>query len=127
MTESQASLVARARFRLQASCTDDNVDRDAFEEGLDEQLGDVMQELIDDNRIIDPVVHAELSTGLVTISFDVPWNDDLDEASNLANNAVRAAIHAAGGGTPNWRDDNPVVEPHAQFDFREAGIELVDA
>lgn len=63
----------------------------------------VMDELIslEDEFTSDSDVFAELSTQTVTISIIVR-GDDFDALVEAGDAAIRTAIHAAGGHTPNW-------------------------
>jgi hypothetical protein len=72
--------------------------------GLEPQLDGIMEELCR-LEVTDPWIGATLSRGEieVTLAVEAP---SFEEAVAKALTAVRTAIHAAGGGTPDW----PVVE-----------------
>jgi hypothetical protein len=52
--------------------------------------------------VTDPFVGATLSSGEIEISLTVDA-PSFEEAVAQALGVIRSAIHAAGGGTPNWR------------------------
>lgn len=68
--------------------------------GLDRFFDQVMEELL---RIEakDPSIDVEFSTASMRISVAVEAANPL-EATSKGSGAVRSAIHAAGGGTPDW-------------------------
>lgn len=79
-------------------------DRDA----LVTQVDGVMQALLDleevDQRLSDSGVSLDLGEMRVVIELDVA-GDDYQECISHALNAMRTAIHAAGGATPDWPAD----------------------
>ena len=68
---------------------------------IEQQLDRVMEHLLDDERTGDPAIDACLAEGVVVISLAVAAENPVD-ATNLASMILRAAIHAAGGATPDW-------------------------
>ncbi|HVV37976.1 MAG TPA: hypothetical protein VHC63_15305 [Acidimicrobiales bacterium] len=92
-------LELRVMFKVQASCP--NATPDEFRQGLEEQLGDVMEELLQDERVVDPIIGTEYSTGTVTFELIVAGSDEA-EIVRITSGAIRAAIHGAGGATPGW-------------------------
>lgn len=78
---------------------------------LDLHTDSVMDELLalESDFIRDADVSAALVEGLVSISI-VAGAGDFDGAVRLADSTIRAAIHAAGGSTPDWK----TVETRAQ-------------
>lgn len=70
-------------------------------EQLEEVLDHVLEFLYDDARVIDPDYAASLATGEVCYSMDIRLDDEI-EANLLGLSAIRAAIHGAGGCTPEW-------------------------
>lgn len=89
-------------------------------EALDALTDQVMDELValESASLKDADVSATLTQGLVDITI-VGVADDFDEATVIANSAIRTAIHAAGGHTPKW--ETPV------FSATSASADLVDA
>jgi len=68
--------------------------------GLDQHLDQVMEELLQ-LQATDPSVDVEFSTATVRVAVSVVANNPL-EATDAASSFIRAAIHAAGGATPDW-------------------------
>lgn len=70
---------------------------------LDEHTDLVMEELLklESDVISDSDVSAELANGVVSVSIAASA-DDYDAACAIADSCIRAAIHAAGGSTPEW-------------------------
>lgn len=67
---------------------------------LEAQLDGIMEELCG-LGITDPWIGATMSTGEVDVSLQVEAAS-MDEAFVQAMATIRSAIHAAGGGTPDW-------------------------
>lgn len=70
---------------------------------LQDHLDLVMEELLR-LAVEDPSIGATGKTGEVEISVTVEA-DDLDTALTAGGTAIRSAIHAAGGSTPDWSVD----------------------
>lgn len=72
------------------------------------QVDGVMQALLDleevDQRLSDSGVSLDLGEMRVVIELDVT-GDDYQECVSHALGAIRTAIHAAGGATPEWPSD----------------------
>jgi len=72
---------------------------------FDAHIDDVIENLLEleaaDARLSDSDIEAVLTEGLLTINV-LATDTTLDAASTLANSAIRSAIHAAGGATPEW-------------------------
>ncbi len=89
---------------------------------FDAHIDDVVERLIEleaaDSRLSDSDIDAVLTQGLLTINL-LSTDTTLDAASALANSAIRSAIHAAGGATPDWDAMNPGVDfiPTAEYAF----------
>jgi hypothetical protein len=83
--------------------------------GLEQALDLVMEELVKLD-VTDPSIGGTLSDGDIELSLAVE-TDTLENATASAFGTIRAAIHAAGGGTPGWPE------------FRGEGVtaQLVDA
>jgi hypothetical protein len=77
---------------------------------LDAETDQVLNELLqlEDDTLADSTVSADLAQNLVTIEV-TGMGADFDEALATASSAIRTAIHAAGGATPDW-----TFEPRAQ-------------
>ena len=80
------------------------------------QVDGVMQALLDleevDLRLSDSGVSLDMDAMLVVIDVDVAGEDYQDCVSH-ALSAIRTAIHAAGGSTPEWPS---TVGTHAHFE-----------
>lgn len=80
---------------------------------LEQQVGAVMEHLIQlsgpDRDVDDPAVSLDLGANEVLVEL-VVRADDLDAATDLASVAIRTAVHAAGGGTPDWSKTSQRVE-----------------
>jgi hypothetical protein len=89
---------------------------------FDAHIDDVMVHLLEleavDARLGDSDIEAVLSQGLLTINV-LATDATLDAASALANSAIRSAIHAAGGATPEWEPTatNRGLAPTARYSF----------
>jgi hypothetical protein len=86
------------RFHLAVTTTADEND-------LSDHVGSVMDELVTlaacDDRLSDPGVSLDLSNGHVEVEI-VVTGDTIGQAVDWGNDAIRTAIHAAGGFTPDW-------------------------
>lgn len=86
-------------------------------DGLDEHTDVVMEQLLalEGADLEDSAVGVNLATGRVEIEV-VAHGPNFEAAIDVGSSAIRTAIHAAGGSTPDW-----TVTPVAQH------AELVDA
>ncbi len=79
---------------------------------LDAQTDLVMDELTNleagNEALRDSDLSASLRDGQVVIAI-VGLGRTFDEAQDVASSAIRAAIHAAGGSTPKWKQ--PIFDP----------------
>lgn len=95
--------------------------REAAPQIIDAHLDDVMSHLIEleeaDPRLSNADLSAKLSTGHTEISIAV--EAPADEAMAVGMSAIRSAIHAAGGSTPAWDDE----EPSAKWALEDAKSE----
>lgn len=82
---------------------------------VERRLDDVMEELLH-LQSADPSIEATLEDGSVRISVTVTAADPL-QAANEASGLIRAAVHAAGGGTPDWPDAG-----HRAWSMRLLGV-----
>lgn len=83
------------------------VEPDELAVALEAHFDDVMEELLrlesaPGSQVTDGDVSAQLATGEVEISVVVDASDP-DEAISVGMGAIRAAIHAANGHTPDWK------------------------
>lgn len=71
---------------------------------LDMHTDQVMDELVklENEHVFDADIAVTLSAGEVEISI-VGVAGDFDAAAALADSAIRTAIHAADGATPDWQ------------------------
>jgi hypothetical protein len=81
-------------------------------DGLDTHTDLVMEELLklESDNVSDSDVSAALADSIVEVTV-VATAEDFDDAADLAQSTIRAAIHAAGGSTPAWKA--PVFDPTA--------------
>jgi hypothetical protein len=84
-------------------------------DALEAHLDEVLEFLDDDDRVIDADVTASLRASRVAFSLSTEAPDQVT-AFAILNTSLRAAIHAAQGGTPGW-------EQH----FNEAGARVQPA
>jgi hypothetical protein len=68
--------------------------------GLEKLLDAVMEELVKLD-VTDPSIGGTLSDGDIEFSLAVEA-ETLEKATATTFGTIRAAIHAAGGGTPGW-------------------------
>lgn len=90
------------------------VESEAFAaEKFSAHLDIVMDELLglETDSLFDSDISAELTTGTMQITVSAKAVD-FDQALSIADSAIRAAIHSAGGHTPNWQ--TPVFDAIAQ-------------
>lgn len=87
---------------------------------LDEHTDAVMEELLklESAELSDADIAASLESGEVSVSV-VAEAPTFEEAAALGDSAIRAAIHAAGGHTPEWAD--------VEFVTRASNADLVQA
>ena len=91
-------------------------------DNFDAHIDDVIERLLElevaDSRLSDSDIDAVLTKGLLTINV-LATDITLDAASALANSAIRSAIHAAGGATPDWDtfSGSADVTPTAEYSF----------
>ena len=76
---------------------------DGGPDALDVHLDRVMDELVK-LGVEDPSLNATLASGLVELSVVVEAGS-FPEAMKVGLDLARTAIHAAGGGTPDWPSD----------------------
>jgi hypothetical protein len=86
------------------------IDPEEFEQELDE----IVDEATKLEGVLDADIGATLSTGELEIWVTVETPNP-DEAWPLASNAVRCAIHAAGGSTPGWPAAEEVEQAESGF------------
>lgn len=85
--------------------------------------GDAVDEMVcayadieeSDPALIDMGVGLKGSTGALEIDMTIDI-DDLEAALHKALGTLRAAIHTAGGSTPNWEEaHSKVMQSHLKF------------
>lgn len=88
------------------------------EDDLEAHTDRVMEELLklESATIRDADVSGSVLDGEVQISV-YAIGESFDTAADIADSAIRSAIHAAGGHTPNWE---PVQKLVAAADLVEA-------
>lgn len=74
-----------------------------------QHLEDVLHTLEGAEDVDDPDIIATLATGDVTFTGFVD-TDSFDDAARQFSSAVRAAIHASHGATPDWSPDWELLE-----------------
>jgi hypothetical protein len=85
---------------------------------LSAQCDRIMEELVD-LGVADPLISGDMATGDVEI-FVMVEADSHRAAADKAMAGIRTAIHAAGGGTPDW----PRLD---ETTLRATGTEVADA
>ncbi len=68
--------------------------------------------------LLDADVTASLGENTVSLSI-VGIGESIEEASENASSAIRAAIHKSGGATPEWNQTVEVARHQAVFRFLE--------
>jgi hypothetical protein len=83
-------------------------------EDVDAHTDRVMEALLalEDDNLTDSAVGVDLGTGLVEVEVTAR-GETFEDAVATADAAIRTAIHAAGGSTPNWRVTQ--VAQHAEL------------
>lgn len=71
--------------------------------------------------IVDPSVSTEHDRGMVLVEL-VALGDDLPSSVQKALDVTRTAIHAAGGGTPDWPTAEVLGISHRDVDFRAGAM-----
>lgn len=89
-------------------------------EDLDAQTDAVMNHLVDleDAHLSDISMDVIFSEQLVTISV-LSRKNTLVEALEHASSAIRTAIHAAGGSTPDWKSPDTFEPTHSKYEVTE--------
>jgi len=67
-------------------------------------------------HLSDPAVAFDADAGMAEVSIESD-GPTLDEALTQADDAVRSAIHAAGGSTPNWASQHRSIESENSVTF----------
>lgn len=83
-------------------CITVSADPDNRDEIVESHLDLVMGELVV-LKATDPVIDLDLTDCRVVLSVSVETTNPV-EAVKTASTMMRSAIHAAGGGTPDWPD-----------------------
>jgi hypothetical protein len=68
--------------------------------------------------LLDADVTSSLSENTISLSI-VATGETIEEASENASSAIRAAIHKSGGATPGWDQTVEVARHQAVFKFLE--------
>ena len=96
---------------------------DENEEQILAEVDRVMQELLIleelDAGVTDAAVSLDLAARQVVIELTVR-GDSFEDAQRNADSSIRCAIHAAGGGTPNWTDGWKIVQKEQRVDLEHA-------
>lgn len=89
-------------------------------EDLDAQTDAVMDHLVDleDADLSDSSMDVIFSEKLVTISV-LSRNKTLEGALEHASGAIRTAIHAAGGSTPDWKSPDTIGPSQTKYEVTE--------
>ena len=87
---------------------------------LDAQTDSVMDHLVDleDSRLSDSSMDVVFSQKLVSISV-LSKGKNLESALEYGSSAIRTAIHAAGGSTPNWKAPDPSRSKSSKYEMTE--------
>lgn len=83
-------------------------------------LDRVMERLLEiesvDVHLSDPAVAFDADAGMAEVSIESDGST-LEEALTQADDAVRSAIDAAGGSTPNWASQERLIESENSVTF----------
>ncbi len=84
-----------------------------------ESLTEALADLEDCNRsLLDSTLSADKSTNQVVVEVSIEA-DSIDQALDEGQSCIRAAIHAAGGGTPGWEKSFEDAIAVGEFTTRE--------
>jgi hypothetical protein len=93
----------------------------------DEMLRAEVQRIMDELLVLEAagckIADTALSLDLVNDRVEVEllsWGEGFDEAAMNANSCLRAAIHAAGGSTPDWHWNIVVRNAAEHHDLADA-------
>lgn len=96
------------------------VTHDGRRDEISARVSAVMDALLDlesvDARLTNSAVSLDLTAMTVTVEISVA-GIDYDESIAHALAAIRTAIHAAGGSTPDWPSDGPSPSMFEPQDF----------
>jgi hypothetical protein len=92
--------------------TELHVRRTESDEGFHDRVEAVMEELVaieqSDDELSDATVSGDAGAGQVVVELLVLTDDPLYAITRSAA-AIRAAVHAAGHGTPGWPDNDELA------------------
>lgn len=103
-------------------CTDPDQDTDEGFDAFTDAVADELCNLAEvDKGIIDPDLTVVLTERWVSVLMGIEA-DTFDDAIRLFSANVRAALHAAGCGTPDWPVFKPTTQapPVREADFADA-------
>jgi len=97
---------------------------------LEQELDQIVEEAVKLEHVLDADAIGTLANGEIEIWVTVEAEHP-DHAWERGSNAIRTAIHAAGGATPNWGQtlatSGRKVEPEWTGVFQSAQLELQSA
>lgn len=94
-------------------------DSDSDPEDIFNSVSDALFDLESSSEtLLDADVTASLGEHKVSLSI-VGTGESIEEASENASSAIRAAIHKSGGATPGWNESVEVALNQAVFQFLE--------
>lgn len=108
-------------IRLSKSFTFDGSDH------FDAHIYAVLDELHALEESLETVCDSDLvaSAAANAVSFSLSASaETIDEARTIADSAIRSAIHAAGGATPNWRPAQSPSQGVGAFTLQEERLEV---
>lgn len=73
--------------------------------------------------VFDPDLAASETQAIVTFSISATA-ETIDEARSVADSAIRSAIHAAGGATPDWLPADHAERTVGAFTFQEEHLQI---
>jgi len=120
----QTDMIWRFTVNVLGGTSDDEGDA---AEALEAHLDDLTEELLKlekcNPEFHDPSIGGSLASGEVEIEFTIDATEE--KAVALAKPIIRAAIHAAGGFTPRWDDDDH--QPVHKVEYQPGPLELAGA
>lgn len=110
MTDEQATVRLEIEWTFSVA-----VGVEASSEVLGSHVSLVMEELaklvsVDGSQISDPALSLDAAERTVVVELEA-LGDTYPAAANIGLSAIRTAIHAAGGFTPNWPSMAEVLVP----------------
>jgi len=110
------------RFHAELSVQGIKMSPETFDEAFDA----IADALYDCQGIENADLAGDSSTQIATFSMDVEHDDEI-EAFRIAIGAVRTALHASGGATPNWEQNFSMLRHMIETRAGSDAFDSVDA